>query len=264
MQRYQAIIIDDEKNIREALSIMLSENCPQIRVCGTGSSAEEGRKLLSQHSIDLIFLDISMPWEDGFDFLNSINRERYGIIFITAFEEYALMALKANAIDYLLKPVNPNELKEAVQKAIRLLELRQDNTECQDTYNESLTALSRMAAEYPPRADKFTVSEQDELHRISISELMYLQADGNYSIIHLSGLKKVVSAVSIDEFQKMLDGTLFFRIHKSTLINLGYLSAYTTGENCHIALTDGTRLSISRSKLAEFEQAVTHYSKNRR
>ena len=110
MKQYRAIIIDDERNIREALTLLLREYCPEIKVCGSAVSAQEGRELLKKHEVDFIFLDISMPKEDGFAFLRSIPKENYGIIFITAYQEYALKALKASAIDYLLKPVNANEL----------------------------------------------------------------------------------------------------------------------------------------------------------
>jgi len=118
MKEYSAIIIDDEKNIREALSILLGQYCPEIHVCGIAGSASEGRKLLESNKVDFIFLDISMPKEDGFAFLRSIPINNYGIIFATAYQEYALRALKANAIDYLMNPINPFELQEAVKKAV--------------------------------------------------------------------------------------------------------------------------------------------------
>ena len=119
MKEYSAIIIDDERNVREALGLMLAEHCPEIHVCGTAASASGGRELLQTEEVDFIFLDISMPKEDGFAFLRSIEKEKYGIIFVTAYQEYALRALKANAVDYLLKPVNTNELREVVSKDIQ-------------------------------------------------------------------------------------------------------------------------------------------------
>lgn len=107
MQPYRAIIVDDERHVRDALDLLLKQFCPEIQLVGFAASAEEGRKLLSDIEVDFIFLDICMPKEDGFTFLKSIPRNIYGVIFVTAFEEYALRAFKANAIDYLLKPVNP-------------------------------------------------------------------------------------------------------------------------------------------------------------
>jgi len=141
MKEYAAIIIDDEKNIREALVILLGQYCPEIHVCGTAASASEGRKLLDSEDVDFIFLDISMPREDGFAFLRSIPGNNYGVIFATAHQEFALRALKANAIDYLLKPINPFELKEAVNKAISYHELRLNHKEVREVYHQSLDNL---------------------------------------------------------------------------------------------------------------------------
>ncbi|MBN1339616.1 MAG: response regulator [Bacteroidales bacterium] len=136
MKRYNAIIIDDERNVREALNLSVKQSCPEIIICGMAASAEEGRQLLRLHEVSIIFLDISMPREDGFDFLNSIEKEKYCIVFTTAYQEFALQAIKANAVDYLLKPVNPLELKEAVKKAVAWYEMRQSKPDVQKTYSE--------------------------------------------------------------------------------------------------------------------------------
>ena len=132
MKKYRAIIIDDEKNVREVLQLLLFQYCKEVEVVALASSAAEGRELLQKHSIDFIFLDISMPREDGFAFLRSIPSNNYGVIFATAHQEHALRALKANAVDYLLKPINPLELKEAVNKAIY-------NHNCGKTIPKSVT-----------------------------------------------------------------------------------------------------------------------------
>jgi two-component system, LytTR family, response regulator len=261
MKQYTAIIVDDEKNVREALELLLKQNCPVIRVCGSASSAEEGRSLLKIHQVDFIFLDISMPKEDGFTFLRSIARENYGIIFTTAYEEYALRALKANAIDYLLKPINHLELCEAVNKAIRSHELRLTRSEIVAIYSESLNNLhEQIHSDHP--IEKITVAEQFGFRMVKVSDIMYLQADSNYTILHLSGLNKIVATRSLCEFEKLLDPPAFFRIHKSTIINMNYLQSYSSYEGNFAELNDGTRLSISRRKMAEFREAVEHFSKS--
>jgi len=262
MKRYKAIIIDDEKNIREALSIMLAEYCPEILVAGAAASAAEGRELLNREEVDFIFLDISMPKEDGFMFLKSIPKENYGIIFVTAFEEYALKALKASAIDYLLKPVNPLELREAVTKAVQYHELRKLKAEVRDIYHESLENLQQQVHSRSGNVEKITIAEQFGFRMVKVADLMYLQADSNYTILHLSGLNKIVSTRSLGEFENILDNPTFFRIHKSTIINLNYLKGYSSYEGNFAELTDGTRLSISRRKVLEFREAVKFFSKS--
>jgi two-component system, LytTR family, response regulator len=261
MKKYTAVIIDDERNVREALEHLLVQHCPSIGICGTAASAEEGRQLLKSHQVDFIFLDIRMPREDGFSFLRSIAAENYGIIFTTAYEEYALNALKANAIDYLLKPINHLELCEAVDKAIQYRELRHTRSEILSIYKESLNNLSEQIHQ-EQKIEKITVAEQFGFRMVNLSEIMYLQADSNYTIIHLSGLNKIVATRTLSDFEKLLDQPAFFRIHKSTIINMKFLRAYSSYEGNFAELNDGTQLSISRRKLNEFREAVKLFSKS--
>jgi len=262
MKYYNSIIIDDEPRVREGIRLLLTEYCPEVRLCGSAESASEGRELLKANRIELIFLDISMPEEDGFAFLQSIPKENYGIIFITAYEEYALKAIKASAIDYLLKPVNANELKEAVSKAIKYFELRRDKSEIHDVYQESLNNLQDQITSKDNPIIKITIAEQYGFRIINVSDLMYLQADASYTILHISGLDKIVATRSLGEFEKLLDNPMFFRIHKSAIINLNYLKGYSSFEGNFAELTDGTRISISRRKLSEFRETVSHFSKS--
>ena len=262
MRSYSAIIIDNEKNLRESLAVMLAANCPEILLCGTAASASEGRELLKTEKVDFIFLDISMPEEDGFAFLGSIAKENYGIIFVTAHEEYALHALRASAIDYLLKPVNPLELREAVSKAIRYHELRKNKSEIRSIYHESLNNLHDHMYSETKQIEKITVAEQFGFRVVKVKDLMYMQADSNYTTLHLSGLDKIVATRSLGEFEKILKNHIFFRIHKSTIINLNYLKGYSSYQGNYAEMTDGARLSISRRKLNEFREAIAHFSKS--
>jgi len=262
MKSYSAIIIDDERNVREALMLLLADHCPEIQVCGSAASAVEGRELFKTNEVDFIFLDISMPKEDGFAFLRSIPKEEYGIIFVTAYQEYALRALKASAIDYLLKPVNALELREAVSKAVQYHELRQSKADVRKIYHESLDNLHEQIQSGDKPISKITVTEQFGFRMVNVGDLMYLQADSNYTILHLSGLDKIVATRSLGEFEKILEQPAFFRIHKSTIINMNYLQAYSSYEGNFAELNDGTKLSISRRKLNDFREAVRHFSKS--
>jgi two-component system LytT family response regulator len=262
MNKYTAIIIDDERNVREALEYLLKQYCPSIYLCGSAASASEGRELLLEHEVDFIFLDISMPKEDGFAFLRSIDREKYGVIFTTAYEEYALRALRANAIDYLLKPINHIELCDAVNKAIQYHELRRSKSEVLAVYRDSLNNLPEMIQQEQKTIEKITVAEQFGFRMVRVADIMYLQADSNYTIIHLSGLSKIVATRTMSDFEKILDTPAFFRIHKSTIINMNYLHGYSSYEGNFAELNDGTRLSISRRKVNEFRDAVKLFSKS--
>jgi two-component system LytT family response regulator len=262
VKQYNSIIVDDERNVREALEILLLQHCPAIRVCGLAASAEEARELLKSNRVDFIFLDIRMPKEDGFTFLKSIAGEDYGVIFITAYEEYALHALRVNAIDYLLKPVNQVELIEAVSKAVQYHELRLTRSEILAIYRESLNNLPEQIIQEHAKIEKITVAEQFGFRMVTVADIMYLQADSNYTIIHLSGLNKIVATRTLCDFEKLLDPPAFFRIHKSTIINMNFLRAYSSYEGNFAELNDGTQLSISRRKLNEFRDAVRLFSKS--
>jgi two-component system LytT family response regulator len=262
MKRYRAIIIDDERNVREALELMLEQYCPDVEVAGTAASAEEGRDLLQSFHVDFIFLDISMPREDGFTFLTTIPKENYGIIFVTAYQEYAMRALKASAVDYLMKPVNPLELSDAVSKAIQYHEFRINREDAKKVYLESLDNLhDHIHSENKP-ISKITVTEQFGFRILGVSEIMYLEADSNYTIIHLSGLNKIVATRTLGDFEKILSTPEFFRIHKSIIININYLKGYSSYQGNFVELTDGTSLGISRRRLVEFRETIKHFSKS--
>jgi len=262
MKKYRALIIDDERNVREVLELLLLQYCKEVEVVALAASAAEGRELLHKHPVDFIFLDIAMPKEDGFSFLNSIQNENYCIIFVTAFQDYALRALKASAIDYLLKPILPKDLMEAVSKAVQQHEYRQSRAYESNIYKESLNILNDNIRIGARQITKITVSEQFGFQIINTSDIVYLEADSNYTILHLSGSKKIVATRTMGDFEKILDLAVFFRIHKSIIININYLKAYSSYQGNFVELIDGTSLSISRRRLNDFREAIKHFTKS--
>ncbi len=262
MTKYNAIIIDDELNVRQTLEILVRQNCPEIQLVGSAQSAEAGRQLLKAFNVHLIFLDISMPNENGFDFIASIQKENYAIVFTTAYEEYALKAIKANAIDYLLKPINPLELKDAVSKAVSYLNMRVQKTEIQKIYSESLENLLQQVKGEKNQSNKITVVEKFGFRIVEVNTIRHLEADSNYTIIHLSGLEKIVSSKSLGEFEKVLDSEIFFRIHKSSIINLNFLKGFSSYQGYFALMDDNTKLAISRRRFNEFREAVELQSKS--
>ncbi|MCE1198386.1 MAG: LytTR family DNA-binding domain-containing protein [Marinilabiliales bacterium] len=262
MKKYKALLIDDERNVREVLALMLEQYCREVEVVAQATSAAEGRDLLKKHAVDFIFLDISMPKEDGFTFLNSIPKEDYCVVFVTAYEDYALRAIKASAIDYLLKPINPAELQEAVTKAIHHYEFRKTGENERKIYMESIENLNENIQRQTRQISKITVMEQFGFQLVDTSDIMYLEADSNYTIIHLSGLKKIVATRTLGDFEKILDQPEFFRIHKSIIININFLKGFTTYQGYSVILSDGTSLAISRRRVNEFRDAIKHITKS--
>jgi two-component system LytT family response regulator len=260
MSHYNAIVIDDEQSIRDALNDLLVQFCPEINICGLAGSAQEGRMLLAKHRIDIIFLDISMPKEDGFTFLESISQSKYRIIFATAHQEFAIRALKACAIDYLLKPINPYELKEAVNKAIAYYEVKDTKTALHDLYSESLINLQKQLKSKSGLINRITVPEQFGFQMVDVSDLMYLEANNSYTNLHLVGEHQILTTRTLGEFERILDNPEFYRIHKSVMINLNYLKGFSSYQGYFAELKDGSRLMISRRRLVEFRDRVKHFS----
>ncbi len=260
--KYRAIIIDNEKSLRDALALLLAANCPEISLCGSAASASEGRELLKAKDVDFIFLDISMPEEDGFAFLRSIPKEDYGIIFVTSYEEYALRAIKASAIDYLLKPVNPEELSEAVKKAIHHFELRKNKPAAGKVYQESLENLNHHYQSGAKLIQKITIPEQFGFRVVNVQEVMYLKAESNYTTLYFAAGNEIVATRSLGEFEKILNNPAFYRIHKSTIINLNYLSGYSSYEGNYAEMANGEMLTIARRKMNDFREVLQCYSKN--
>jgi two-component system LytT family response regulator len=260
MKSYRAIIVEDERNVREALFELIAKNCPQILVCGMAGSAEEARILLRKNKVDFIFLDIAMPNEDGFVFLNSIPKEKYGVIFTTAYHEFVLRALRANAVDYLLKPIDSNELREAVAKAIHYHNLRDNNLEVRSIYRNSLDGVEDNYIKYGKNITRITVAEQFGYKIIELIEVMYLEADSNYTTLHLANGKRIIATRNLGEFEKIIENPMFFRIHKTYLVNVKYISGYTTIEGSFAELHNGKKLAISRRKIMEFRLWLKKYA----
>lgn len=256
MKNISAIIIDNEKNLCEALASLLKIHCPEVDLYGMAFSAREGRHLLKEVNVDLIFLDISMPEEDGFAFLSSIKKEDYGIIFVTAYEEYALRALRASAIDYLLKPVIPDELCEAVVKAAHHIEMRKSKPKIQSVYRESLENLQNHIHSENRHIGKITIPEQFGFRVVNVADLMYLVADSNYTTLYMKNSERIVATKPLGEFENMLNDLVFFRIHKSSIINLNFLKSYSSYQGNYAEMNDGEKLAISRRKMNEFRDII--------
>jgi len=260
MKVFTAIVIEDEAHIRDALTEMIIQCCPQIRIQGSVSSAEEGRKLLKKKVVDFIFLDIAMPEEDGFAFLDSIKREEYGVIFTTAYHEYALRALRVSAVDYLLKPVNPVELREAVTKAINNYYLRNHDAISKLIFEHSLAGSLSTHFAALLGITHITIAEQFGYKMINLGNVMYLEADSNYTVFHMHDENNVTATKNLGEFEKIIEHPFFFRIHKSYMINVNFIAGYSSFEGNTVELKNGVLLNISRRKFSDFRLWVKQFS----
>ncbi|MEJ6980262.1 LytTR family DNA-binding domain-containing protein [Pedobacter sp. P351] len=250
-----ALIVDDEEYSRKSLYFLLQENCPEINVGGIVGSVAEARKIIEENSFDLVFLDIAMPKENGFELLPTLQKNKILVVFITAFDQYALKALKASAVDYLLKPIDINELKIAVKKAAERIEILKSSN-LPGTI-PPLNALSENL-HTKNKIEKITLPHTNGFHIIDTSNIIYIEADSNYSVFHLKNAGNLIISKPLKEFEDMLDDD-FARIHKSAIINLKYVNSYSNKHGFEVILEKDTVLPVSRRRSAEFQEKLREF-----
>lgn len=250
-----AIIVDDEEYSRKSLFFLVEEYCPGIAIKGIARSVSEARSLLKSEPIDLVFLDIAMPVEDGFSLLPDLRRNITSVIFITAFNQYAIKAIKASAIDYLLKPIDIEELKTAIRKAGEWKALISKNETPVDSHEIVFTSLHENMNEIK-KIKKINLPHANGFHVLNIDHILYIQADSNYSIFNTSKGEKIIVSKHLKEYENILEGCGFCRIHKSTMINLTYLNSYSNKNGLFAKMSDNSVHTVSRRKSPDFMEIV--------
>jgi len=244
------IIIDDELNARENLKIILKDFCPEINVVAEAVSADEARSLIAKHKPNLLFLDINMPNEDGFELLDSIKDKDFSVIFITAHNQFALKALKAGAIDYIEKPIDIEDLQAAVGKI---------STEDQSAGNVDYNMIKTLLNEYKndSKSDIIAVPTLSGYEIIKAEDIIHLEADESYTRIFLADGKKCISSMTIARYEKVLDTNTFFRVHKSHIINTRHHLKEFNRHEGNVAIMDtGEAIPVARRKLSGFINAI--------
>jgi two-component system, LytTR family, response regulator len=249
-----SIIVDDERNSRESLYSLIKQNCPAINVVGMMNSVKEAKDYLKDSPVDVIFLDIAMPVESGFDLIPSINTNKTAVVFTTAYESYAIKAIRANAIDYLLKPIDIIELKNAETKIMRI---KSDHTDGV-LYNEMLENLNKSIKHRT--IDKITLTINHSKAIVNISDIVRLEGENNYTTFYLKKDKPVIVCKTLKEYEDILDKKIFVRVHKSSIINLNYIKDIIRKEELIAEMQDGTRIHISRRRWPILLQAIEEVS----
>ena len=242
----RAMIVDDEADARDNLRFMLEDHCPEVEVVAQAGSAKEARRLLDADQPHAIFLDIKMPGEDGFALLRSIAHMEIPVVFTTAYNEYALQAFKQNAIDYLEKPIDGEELQRAVKKLCKVSGFPklgpQRVSELEALMNDPGSPLSTRVA----------VPGRDGLALLKDEDILFLEASDSYTTVHTRDGKRTISSKHIRMFETNLDPKKFFRVHKSYIINLEHLTGFSRGEGNKAVLINGALVPVSRRRLADF------------
>lgn len=248
----KVLIVDDEENARENLKIVLEDFFDDIQIVGYAGNVWEAAKAIPESNPDLVFLDVNMPEANGFQLFDEIEKRDFEVIFVTAHSEYALKALKVSALDYLEKPLNIEDLGKAIEKAREKLALKSEKsfTEAQ------IAEIVRKTIDKP--TSKVSIPTRDGLAIIDHKEIIHLEATDGYTYIYLTDGRKFLSSKNIKIYEEKLNDSMFFRIHKSHIINIGlHLKEFSrTGGNIAIMSND-KEVPISRRKLNAFLDRVS-------
>lgn len=240
----QVIIIDDETKALKSMAWELENFCKNVIVVGTFSSAREAQEYLNAHEVDCIFLDIEMPDIDGFQFLELFPIRNFAVVITTAFDQYAIKAIKEKALDYLLKPIDSDDLMACIEKIRRY----KSETSLQEKLEKTLENLA-FSANHSQK--KINVSCDGKLIFINPEEIIYCESDGNYCTIFLDNKEKILLTQKLKFMEEKLLGFHFFRIHNSYLINLNKVTEYHKSDE-FVVLTNKAKLPVSRLKKSNF------------
>jgi len=242
----KVLLIDDERLALENLKILIKNYCPYLQVIDTASSVDEGIAKVNKLKPDAIFLDVNMPGKNGFEMLAHLNPVP-SVIFVTAHEKYALQAMKVCAVDFLLKPIDINELMEV---QIKLLTLKTLKPEIKNNYGQVLRNLS-ILIDQPGTVRKITLYVNNGYEIFEMDDIVYLSGEDNYTLFHFKNHKNVMVSRTLKNYEEILQPFGFMRIHKTTMINLSHVKRIKKNESTEVVMNNGEHLQVSRRKWAD-------------
>lgn len=245
-------IIDDEPDAVDFISSIATEYCPDLDVCGKANNVKEGINLINEIKPDLVFLDVEMPNGTGFELLKHFPEKNFDVIFITAFNHYAIQAIKFSAVDYILKPININEFIESVS---RVVYKRSTKTSVGNDNYEILLENLRTT-----RPTRLVIPTSDGREYLNPKEIIRIEADRSYSWFYIVDRHKILVSRHLKEFQDLLNDRNFFRPHNSHLINLDFVKKFIRHDGGYIEMTDGSQIPISRNRKDLFLAHMARYT----
>lgn len=245
----KAIIVENEARSRNMLTSLLKDYCLNVKLISSVDSVIDAINAIQQYSPDIVFLDIELDDETGFDLLKKITNIEFEVIFTTAHEHYAINAIKFCAIDYLLKPIDVSELILAIEKV--------EKRKTKNIASENLSVLLQNINAGQRNEHQIAVSSMEGLTFIRVSNILYCESDGPYTIIYLKDDDKIISSRHLKEYEVLLKGYSFFRIHKSFLINLSEIKKYFRGDGGQVLMANGASIDVSKRKKMEFLQIIS-------
>jgi len=235
----KAIIIDDEGHSIDTLHMLLETYCPEVALIGEYRSAKAALEAIPQRKPDLVFLDIEMPVMNGFQFLEQFKELPFAVIFTTSYDQYAIKAIHFSALDYLLKPIDAEELTKAVQKAAQHL---------QPPLPQQIEILLQKLQQPALTIHKIAVPTMEGLQLISVDTIISCKSDSNYTIFFLKNKQKLIASQTLKEVETLLEEHAFLRVHHSYIVNLNEIVKYIKGVGGYLLMSDGSNIDVSRSR----------------
>lgn len=245
-------IVDDEKHCCDNLQWLLKEYLPEVEVVSVSNTADEGLLQIRKQQPQLVFLDVEMPGLNGFEMLEKIPAIDFDVIFTTAFDQYAIRALRFGALDFLLKPIDKDELKAAVAKTL--------NRPHRDSVNQLAALLTHVKQNTSPSNKKIALPTLHGYELVLITNILLCESNSNYTDVKLTDGQHFLISRTLKEIEDVLDGPPFLRVHNSFLVNLDYAIRYIRGEGGSLVLRNNITVPVSRSKKEELLKLITHLS----
>ncbi|MEO5684518.1 MAG: LytTR family DNA-binding domain-containing protein [Chitinophagaceae bacterium] len=236
----RCILIDDESNSLEMMEWLLKTYCPQVKIEAMCHSAADGIAAIHQHKPDIVFLDIEMPHMNGFDMLEQFDKLFFQVVFCTAYDQFAIKAFKYSALNYLLKPVDPADLVETIRRI--------EDKYFTPSKEQIDLLLQTMKQTSKPAIQRIALTTGDGLIFVPVQNIMYCQAESNYTNVVLAGGKKIMVSKVLKDIDEALAGPDFFRVHNSYLINVNHISKFVRGDGGYVIMEDGASIGIARNR----------------
>ncbi len=247
-----ALIIDDEKHCADSLSSQIQKYCPGIEILDTCDTAEKGLQQIHRLRPQLIFLDVEMPVMNGFEMLEKLTEINFDVIFTTGFNQYAIRAIKFGALDYLIKPINKDELCEAVDKFI--------NRTQRDSLKQLNALLSHIKKSNDLSFQKIALPTMHSYELVPLNNIIVCESKNNYTTVRLNNGQNILISKTLKQLEDLLDMEPFFRVHNSFLVNLQYAIRYVKGEGGYLVMNNDMTVPVARSKKEELLKLITHLS----
>lgn len=242
MNKLRILVIDDEAPVRELICGIINHYVPQVEICGTADGVKTGVEAIERYNPDLVLLDVNLIDGTGFDILKKIEDIRFSIIFVTAYEQYALRAFRFSAIDYIMKPVNIDELTAAIQKAA-------ERNEREKMSYQLKNLLDNINSK--PEEKKIVLKDQKSIYIVKVSDIIRCEADHNYTTFHLMNGKQVLVSKTLKEYEDVLSDYAFIRSHQSHLVNINHMVSFEKNDGGYLRMIDGSSVPVSKRKKDE-------------